>query len=227
MSYTTFLLDLDHTLLDSDASESLAFASTLASIGVMNAEQHAGPYRRINLDLWAAVERGELLPQQVKVRRFELLIEQQGLDADANLMAEEFVKGLGANGELYDGARDVLQSLSADASLALVTNGLSEVQRARIARLDLEQYFDAITISAEVGTAKPGTDIFDLTFAELGNPAKSTAVMVGDSLTSDIRGGANFQIDTCWYNPHGKDVVDSAVTHEIRELNELPGFLAA
>ncbi len=222
MTYSVFLLDLDHTLLDSDSSEALAFEQTLLAAGVPNPEDHIATYRTINLDLWAAVERGEILPQQVKTRRFERLAMQQHFDVDAAQMAENYVSGLGSNGDLYAGARDVLQHLSEQASLALITNGLSEVQRARIERLEIEQYFDAITISAEVETAKPGTKIYDLTFEALGNPQKSASLMVGDSLSSDIQGGTNYAIDTCWYNPKDKSKKPTdQVTHEIRDLSEL------
>ena len=222
MTYSVFLLDLDHTLLDSDSSEALAFEQTLLAAGVPDPENHIATYQSINLDLWAAVERGEILPQQVKTRRFERLARQQGFDVDATQMAENFVNGLGSNGDLYTGARDVLQQLSEQASLAMLTNGLSEVQRARIERLDLEKYFDAIVISAEVRTAKPGTKIYDLTFEALGNPQKSASLMVGDSLSSDIQGGTNYTIDTCWYNPKGKTKKSTdQVTHEIRDLSEL------
>jgi 2-haloacid dehalogenase len=226
MTYSTFLLDLDHTLLDSDASEAQAFRQTLLAAGIPDPENHVAAYRTINLDLWAAVERGEILPQQLKTRRFERLAIQQGFDVDAPQMANDFVAGLGANGDLYKGARDVLQQLSEQASLALLTNGLSEVQRARIERLDLEKYFDAIIISAEVSTAKPGTKIYDLTFEALGNPKKGMSLMVGDSLSSDIRGGTNYAIDTCWYNPKAKAKESTdQVTHEIRDLSELLSFV--
>ena len=141
-------------------------------------------------------------------------------------MAGDFVAGLGANGELYDGAREVLERLSASASLAMVTNGLSEVQRARIDRLAIAEYFDAIIISAEVDTAKPGTEIFELTFAALKSPSKDTTVMVGDSLTSDICGGTNYGVATCWYNPHGHSRQESdQVSHEIGDLRELLRFI--
>ncbi len=226
MHYSVFLLDLDHTLLDSDTSELSAFEQTLLAAGVSDPENHIDAYRSINLDLWAAVERGEILPQQVKTRRFERLASQQGFDVDASQMAKDFVKGLGSNGELYEGARDVLHELSEQASLALITNGLSEVQRARIERLDIEKYFDAIVISAEVETAKPGTRIYDLTFAALGDPQKHTSLMVGDSLSSDIQGGTNYAIDTCWYNPKEKTRKPTdQITHEIRDLRELLGLV--
>ncbi|MEM7084481.1 MAG: YjjG family noncanonical pyrimidine nucleotidase, partial [Pseudomonadota bacterium] len=222
MRYPTILLDLDHTLLDSDASEKAAFEQTLRAVGVQEPAAYVDDYRRINLALWKRVEHGELRPQDVRNLRFEALIKERNINADAADMADRFVHGLGANGNLYDGALLLLQSLSESASLALVTNGLSEVQRARIARTGIEMFFDAIVISGEVGTAKPGTDIFDITFEALGTPDKAGALMVGDSLSSDIQGGVNYGIDTCWYNPHGKPLDrPELVTHEILTLKDL------
>ncbi len=140
-------------------------------------------------------------------------------------ISKSFEVSLGAKGGLYSEAREVLEQLTQQATLALITNGLSEVQRARIERLDIEQYFDAIVISAEIGASKPGREIFDATFRALGSPTKDTALMVGDSLTSDIRGGADYGIATCWYNPHGKAAdPDAKVNHEITRLDQLPAI---
>lgn len=226
MQYATLLLDLDHTLFDSDASEAAAFNAALAVGGVSDAGRYKPLYQRINLELWAAVERGETSANHVRLRRFELLVEEAGFDADPALMADAFVAGLAANGELYDGAREVIEQLAANATLALVTNGLSEAQRGRVERLNIARHFDAIVISAEVGTAKPGTDIYDIVFQQLGNPSKDAAVMVGDSLTSDIRGGSNYGIATCWFNPHNKPPgqIDQ-ITYEIHRLEELLQFV--
>jgi HAD superfamily hydrolase (TIGR01549 family) len=118
----------------------------------------------------------------------------------------------------------VLDALDAEpsVSLALVTNGLSDVQRARIERLGLGRYFDAIAISSELGSAKPAPAIFEFALAGLGAPARATALMVGDSLTSDIRGGRNAGIATCWYNPHRRPCdQDGLVDHEIATLDAL------
>ena len=227
MNYSTFLLDLDHTLFDSDASEAAAFAAAFDVVGVSDPENYTATYRRINIELWAAVERGETSAQQVRTRRFELLVEEASIDADPLLMADTFVAGLVANGELYAGARAVLEQLSRHASLALITNGLSEAQRGRVERLDIARHFDAIVISAEVGTAKPGIDIFDIVFEQLNFPKKESALMVGDSLTSDIQGGTNYGIDTCWYNPKiERPGPSDQITHEIRQLDELLRFSA-
>ena len=124
--------------------------------------------------------------------------------------------------------RDVLDALVAEpaVSLALVTNGLSEVQRARIDRLGLGRYFGVIAISSELGTAKPAPAIFEIALAGFGAPAKSSALMVGDSLTSDIQGGRNAGIATCWYNPQRRPGSrDGLVDHEIATHDALLAFV--
>jgi HAD superfamily hydrolase (TIGR01549 family) len=137
-------------------------------------------------------------------------------------MADAFAQGMGEHGELYPGARKVLDDLAEIATLALITNGLSGIQRARIERLGIHDHFAAITISAEVGAAKPGTEIFDVTFKALGAPDQSGALMVGDNLGSDIAGGNNAGIDTCWYNPTGKPAsAKHLATHTISSLEAL------
>lgn len=227
MHYTTLLFDLDHTLFDSDTSERAAFRRALGEAQVEEPSLYLTRYLDINRSLWAAVERGEIQPADVRVTRFERLVSQTGIEADPKAMADTFVAALGDAGELYDGARDVLETLSGEVTLAMVTNGLAEVQRSRIERLDLERYFETIVISGEVGVSKPGTEIFDITFDLLAAPDKNTTLMIGDSLTSDIQGGINYDILTCWYNPHGKtSTLPTDVTHEISRLAQLP-WLAA
>ena len=226
MSYTTLLLDLDHTLFDSAACEIAAFEDTLGAAGVDLPLRHFDTYFEINAALWTSVERGAMTPQEVRLVRFERLVAKIGLDVDPEPLADAFAVGLGANGDLYPGAREALEQLTEHARLALVTNGLSQVQRARVERLDLEHYFDAILISAELGVAKPAREMFDAAFVALDSPEKESALMVGDSLTSDIRGGADYGIATCWYNPHRKTAApDVGVSHEITSLDQLPALV--
>ncbi len=224
MPYTTLLLDLDHTLFDSDASEAQAFAYALAAGGVDGPERYFPTYDAINRGLWAAVERGEIPTAAIKLARWERLVAAAELDADPHVLAEAFLVGMGRFGDLYPEARGVLDALAARDELAmgLVTNGLSEVQRARIARLELDAYFDAIVVSSEVGVAKPAPAIFDAAFAQLADPARTSALMVGDSLTSDLRGGRAAGIATCWFNPQRKAAPDRGlIDHEIAALTEL------
>jgi YjjG family noncanonical pyrimidine nucleotidase len=224
--YATVLFDLDHMLLDSDASERLAFAATMAGADASDVADELFPtYTAINRAMWAAVERGELTPLDVKARRFEDFVAQTGLDADPTEMAAAFVHGLGAHGDLYPGARELLMAVRPYARTALVTNGIGEVQRARIARLDLAPFFDVVSISGELGVAKPGPEIFDHTFAELSIDDRGDAVMIGDSLTSDIAGGSIAGIDTIWFNRHGSVPGEVVPTHEVRSIDEIVAVL--
>lgn len=222
MPYSTLLFDLDHTLFDSDASEVAAFAATMRAVGFDRPSEHFEAYQRINLDLWAGVERGEVSPIDVRRVRFERLFAELEVDANVEDMAELFVAALGANGDLYPGVFELLDLLGSHARLGLVTNGLSDVQRARLGRLGIADRFDAVVISSEVGVTKPRREIFDIAFARLGAPPADSALMIGDSLTSDIAGGANYGIATCWYNPRGlMQSAEDIVTHEIADLVDL------
>jgi len=228
VSYATVLIDLDHTLFDSDASEAAALDDTLRHAGITETSRHVDAYVEINTTLWAAVERGEIGPDGVRLARFEQLVASAGLDADPHELAEAFVDGLGAHGGLYPGARGVLEELAGTTRLALVTNGLSEVQRARIERLDIERYFHAVVISAEIGASKPAGAFFDIAFGHLGRPDRRSTLMVGDSLTADVRGGADYGLATCWYNPHRRAATPRAdFDHEIDRLGQLPAVVGA
>jgi YjjG family noncanonical pyrimidine nucleotidase len=225
MHYATLLFDLDHTLLDADASEAASFDQTLRAAGVDEPSRYVARYAQINRALWAAVERNEITPDDVRVTRFARLVAAVGIDADPKSMADDYVAGMVANAELYPNARAVLETLSTHATLAIVTNGLGDVQRPRVEELGIAHYFDAVVISGEVATAKPGTAIYDLVFEQLGWPDKKKTLMIGDSLSSDIPGGINYGIATCWYNPTGKPrPPDIAIDHEITTLTQLPGL---
>lgn len=224
MRYSTVLFDLDHTLLDSDASELAAFDHTMALAGVGDGRAHLATYLTLNKALWARVERGELSPDEVRVQRFTEFVGVTGVDADPAAMAEWFVDGLADNGELYDGARAVLEALAGRCRMALVTNGLSTVQRRRVERLGIAPYFEAVVISAEVGCSKPSPAIFELCFGQLGGIERERAVMIGDSLSADVAGGLAAGIDTCWYNRHGVDH-DHDATYEVRSLYDVTEVL--
>jgi YjjG family noncanonical pyrimidine nucleotidase len=226
VGYSTVLLDFDYTLLDSDASSRAAFRHLMAACGFDDPTEHFPVFEAINTALWRQVEEHTLTPDEVHVSRFDLLSPKVGSPLSPQEMADIYSEGMGANGELYPGAAELLDTLAGRASLAMVTNGVGAIQRARVARLDLDQYFDAIVISGEVGTAKPGSEIFDITFDLMGRPSKADVLMVGDSLSSDIRGGSEFNIDTCWYNPHGASAGSGASpTHMIKALEGLSGIV--
>ncbi|MFK7918978.1 MAG: YjjG family noncanonical pyrimidine nucleotidase [Ilumatobacter sp.] len=219
--YTTIFFDLDHTLLDSHASEQAAFAQTMQSIGVVASPSTFETYDRINQGLWRRVEAGELSPNDVKVLRFERMLTELGVDGDPVAMGATFVQGLAGNGELYRGALDVLDAVRAVARLAMITNGIGWVQRGRIERLGLGDYFEQISISGELGMSKPRRDIFDHTLTEMQLTDRSRVLMVGDNLGSDIAGAHNAGIDSAWFNPNGSVAGDVVPTHTVSSLADL------
>lgn len=225
MTYRTILLDLDHTLLDSDSSEALAFSQTLEAAGIAESEAHFPVYDEINKSLWAAVERGDTSPNAVKVRRWELFVAEVDTSVDPEGLARSFVDGLGQHGELYEGALELLEVLAARATLGLVTNGLSSVQRARIERLELGPYFSSIAISGELGVSKPDNAFLDIVFDELDQPPRATTVIVGDSLTSDMAAGHNYGISTCWYNPQGKVSPEPSPTYVASSFDAVRSYV--
>jgi len=226
MGYATILFDLDHTLLDSNESERLAFANTMRSFGLDEPDQHLGTYQQINSKLWKSVERGEISPNVVKDRRFELFTQTIGLDADPTDMGDHYMVALGTHGELFPGVPEMLDTVGSRAQLGLITNGLGNVQRTRTARLGLDSYFTGVSISGEIGVAKPDPAIFDHLMAQLGSPSALDTVIVGDSLSSDIAGGHNAGIATCWYNPGGlRGDATPPPSIEVSSIGELPGAL--
>lgn len=224
-AYTTVLFDLDHTLLDSAASEQAAFEQTMRSVGVEPSASIFAIYDRVNQALWRRVESGLLSPNDVKVQRFDQLLGELGVDGDAVAMGALFVQGLTDHGDLFAGARELLDALHGRVRMGMVTNGIGSTQRGRIDRLDLARYFDVVAISGELGISKPDPQIFDHTLAAMKVGDRSEVVMIGDSLPSDIAGASNAGIDSIWFNPAGASENGIAPTLTIESLGELVALL--
>jgi 2-haloacid dehalogenase len=226
MRYSTILFDLDGTLFDYDASEAKALESAFKDFKLPFKDNVIPTYRELNARLWKQFEEGTLSQKIIKVRRFEQLGAALDLIFDAEEFSHKYLLHLSEGTDLINGARELIESLSDTLDLVLITNGLTIVQRPRIRNSGIEQHFREVIISEEVGYAKPDAKIFDITFERLGFPAKENALIVGDSLTSDIAGGINYGIDTCWFNPNNSNGNnDVNYTYEIKELSELRRIL--
>jgi len=226
MRYDWLLFDADGTLFDYDKAETAALQQTFQALDAPYQPDYLPVYRRVNSQLWRAFERGEIAQNQLKLRRFELLAEAIDLPLDPVQFSAVYLAQLGQNAQLIDGTEAMLQTLSGEINMVLITNGLHAVQRSRFALSPLPAYFADIVISEEVGVAKPDPRIFDIVFEVMGNPTRERVLIIGDSLSSDMAGGANYGIDTCWFNPNGRERDGQAgITHEIRRLADLPPML--
>ncbi|WP_432360418.1 YjjG family noncanonical pyrimidine nucleotidase [Sporosarcina sp. UB5] len=221
MKYDLFLFDLDDTLMDFKKSEINAFSHSFESNGYPNGlRDYRESYRAISSVLWNDLEHGRITTEALKTERFKRLFELHNLDLEAEKFGQTYLEYLGKEVHLIDGVTEMLSSLGSS-RLAIVTNGFTDVQLSRINRSILKDTFEAIITSEEAGSQKPHTDIFEYVFSRLGVTDKSRVLMIGDSLSSDILGGNNFGIDTCWYNPQRNENKSAAEpTYEIHSWNE-------
>lgn len=225
--YDCVLFDADGTLLDYEAGEARALARALASLGVNPHPLHLAAYREINAQVWERFERREITQGEIGRERFGELLARFGIQADPEALGDRYLGFLGEEAELIDGARDALHALRGQVKLALVTNGLGPVQRSRLARSGLDALLDAVVISGELTLAKPDPRIFALALDGVGGVAPHRALMVGDSLTSDVLGANQAGLASCWFNPRGEpNRFPFSPTYEIRSLAELPGIVA-
>ena len=228
MRYTTLLMDADETLLDFCRSEGFALSDTLAKYGITMTPDIQRAYHDINRSLWQQLERGEILRERLKVQRFEELFNSIGaVGMDAEAFNEQYMTTLGTRGFMLDGALELVQTLSKRYRICIITNGTASVQHTRLADSGMLPYVDGVFISQEIGADKPSPVFFDAVLAALGNPDKHDLLVIGDSLTSDIRGGLLSGIDTCWYAPHGdQPSADIVPTYVVRSFEELLSLLA-
>jgi 2-haloacid dehalogenase len=227
MRYQWLLFDADGTLFDYDRAEAAALRHTFDQTGLTFEPGYGEMYRQINKSIWLEFEQGQISQERLRIKRFELLFEALGIDLDSAAFSARYLANLARGTCLIDGAEEVVKLLHGRLCMAIVTNGLKEVQRPRLDRSAIGDYFAAIVISEEVGAAKPDPRFFDATFDRIGHPKKEDVLMVGDSLTSDIKGGNNYGIDTCWFNPTFKsremDVKARYVIGQLQELLDLVG----
>ena len=225
--YTWLLFDADGTLFDFQHAEAIALKTTPDQMGLVVPASFVATYHRVNNALWRRFEGGELRASGIRRERFRLLFEDLGLVGDSLAFSEAFLENLIQESTLLDGAQSLIDQLKHQYHLALLTNGFASVQHARIARLGVGDLFNPVIISEEVGVAKPDPAIFDIALAQMGYPDKASVLMIGDSLSSDIRGGSNAGIDTCWFNPSASiNRTDVVPTYEISILSDLPALLS-
>lgn len=221
------LLDLDDTILDFQWAEAAAVSKTLAQMGVAPRESTIRRYSQINAERWELLELGLITREEVLSSRFDMLFEELGVKRSGYEAQLVYERLLGIGHRFMPGAEELLQALYGKYKLYIVSNGTDTVQDSRIASAGIGKYFEDIFISQRIGFDKPRKEFFEACFARIPGFDRERAVILGDSLTSDIRGGINAGIRTCWYNFRGRPArEDIQPDHCISDLSELPELLS-
>ncbi len=227
MKYEIILFDADDTLFDFKKSEDFAIRKLISKLNSkFDDEFIVDTYKDINTKIWIEFEEGKITSDALKVERFDRLIKKLKIDADATDLCNMYVEFLGDGSFLYEDTEELLNYLSKNYRIGIITNGLADVQHKRIRNSIVGHYFEDVTISDEIKIAKPNPAIFDHALSNLNHSNKESVLMIGDSLNSDIKGGFNACIDTCWFNQHKKENSSSIKpTYEINELLQLKDIL--
>lgn len=223
MKYEIILFDADETLFDFKKSEKHALKSAMLEFNIEYDENHhLEVYKDINTVIWKELEDGIITQDKLKVERFKRFFSKLNVQFDEVEFAKSYMRHLSRASFLYDDSTPLIESLYKTHRLSIITNGLTDVQNTKIRKSTIAKYFEDVVISEEVKVSKPDARIFELALSNLKYTDKSKVLMVGDSLSSDIQGGINFGIDTCWFNPN-KIVNKTSVkpTYEISSLMEL------
>lgn len=225
IKYTLF--DADGTLFDYEHAEMQAFINTLTTFHIKGDidELHAS-YKVINYAIWKDFEDHKISAADLRVERFRRFLDKRQLHHDPEEVSKCYISHLAQGTVLIKGADEIIEYLRNRYSISIITNGLADVQYARINKSVLNGYFDNIFISEEIGYPKPMKEIFEHVFEVLGNPDKKEVIIIGDSFRSDIVGGRNYGIKTCWYNPKNIENQNGfEADYEIKELKELERIL--
>lgn len=224
------LFDLDNTLLDFTASSKEAFKAIFKDNHAIDFSEDYPLYSKFNKIVWEQLEAGKISEKELKPKRWSLFFEAKGLkDHDPEETNQMYFDHIGQNPLFVEGAEEVLGQLKkANYPMAIVTNGLSEVQWPRLRLSGIVELFDPIVISDEIGYAKPNQRFFQYTFERLGGVDRSRVLMIGDTINSDIKGGNDFGFNTCWFK-HKRSMElkegESRPEYTISKINELLGIV--
>ncbi|MBQ2854395.1 MAG: YjjG family noncanonical pyrimidine nucleotidase [Oscillospiraceae bacterium] len=218
-------LDLDDTILDFRKAEYIAIGRTIADFGVEPADAVRHRYHEINKWHWEQLEKGTMTRAEILTNRFRVLFEELGVEVDAEKVARTYEKNLSQGHWFLPGAEEAVERLSKKYRLFLASNGTASVQKGRMTSANLYRFFETVFVSQEIGHNKPSKAYFDACFASIPGFDREKAMIVGDSLSSDIRGGINAGLKTVWVNPDHKDCSDIKPDYEIEALSQLETLL--
>lgn len=224
-----FLFDLDQTLLDFHASEFKALGIVLKSNGLSFSDKIYQVFKAYNKELWSELEKGTITRTELFTKRFQYifsLCERDVTNLDPLEINDDFIRAMSVNGVLVDGALEFVRRVKdniPDARIYIASNGATINAKGRIASTGLDKYIDYLFISEDMGVTKPDAAFFDICLKRIAEP-KSSCIMIGDSLSSDMLGAKNASINSVWFMPSGdieKSMIDYDIDYVAASFDEL------
>ena len=223
MKYEAYLFDADDTLFHFDMAEEHAFKKVFNDAGLTYSDDILNLYRSISKVLWHKFENAEITKDELQFKRFHDLFAELNIDYNAKQMNDAYVLALGTGAYLIDGAEDICKSLTESGKrIYIITNGVAVTQKMRITSSVISGYISGLFVSEDVGFQKPQIEYFDYVLSHIPNIDQTSTIIVGDSLLSDIRGGIQAGIDTCWFNKNNeKNTTTFRPTYEVNRLIDI------
>lgn len=222
MKYEFLLFDADHTLFDFNKSEYFALKGALDFYSLPSSDEVIERYSVINIKYWKMLERGEIDKKSLMLARFVEFAREFGFEDKAELLSDLYMKNLASEAHLFDGALNLVADLSKKYRLFIITNGVKSTQDGRFGLSPITKYFEKIFISEVIGAEKPSKVFFDAVENGIDGYCREKAIVIGDSLSSDIKGAINAGIDCIWYNPMKKDAPEGwNITYTVKSFDEI------
>ncbi|WP_312456252.1 pyrimidine 5'-nucleotidase [Pseudescherichia sp.] len=200
MNWDWIFFDADETLFTFDSFSGLQ--RMFLDYSVTFTAEDFQDYQAVNKPLWVDYQNGTITSLQLQHQRFQSWADRLSvLPGDLN---SAFINAMAEICAPLPGAVSLLNALQGKCKMGIITNGFTALQQIRLERTGLRDHFDLIVISEQVGVAKPHPRIFDYALEQAGNPDRSRVLMVGDTAESDILGGMNAGLATCWLNAHNR-----------------------
>lgn len=221
---STILIDIDDTLLDFNLCAEWAMEETAKKMKLLLPQDTYDYFKKINASLWKQMEKKEITSDEIYCVRWERVSQAVGVPFDGKEFEKYFLDNLSKSTIEVDGASELLEYLSGKYKIYVASNGPFEQQVQRMKLAKMERYLSGYFVSEKIGHSKPTREFFDVCYKETHVADLSELMMIGDSLSADIKGANDYGIKTCWFDKELKGT-ENLADYTVKHLLEIKAFL--